>query len=180
VAERDGGELAAFRQAKDAFFRDGHDSPLTADQQRAFAGLPYFDEDPSLRLVVEPSPFAAPEEVEVELDLSTGGAAVYRRWARVHFEVEGAPAELTVFRDAEGGEIFLPFKDATAAAGETYGAGRYLDVHEATDGRLLLDFNYAYNPYCAYNERWSCPLTPAENVLAVSIRAGEKTYPSSH
>ncbi len=172
MADHDDGELAGFRQAKDAFFRDGHDSPLTADQQRAFADLPYFNENPSLRVVVEPVPFDQPEDVE--LDLSTGEAAVYRRWARVRFEVEGAPAELTVFRDADGGEIFLPFKDATAAAGETYGAGRYLDVHEASDGRLLLNFNYAYNPYCAYNERWSCPLTPAENVLTVSIGAGEK------
>ena len=76
--------------------------------------------------------------------------------------------------------MFLPFKDETAANGETYWAGRYLDLHQLPGDRLLLDFNYAYNPYCAYNDLWSCPLTPAENVLAVPIKAGEKAFSSDH
>jgi len=76
--------------------------------------------------------------------------------------------------------MFLPFKDATAASGETYGTGRYLDIRQLPDGRLLLDFNYAYKPYRAYNHQWSCPVTPAENVLQVPSRAGERAFPSAH
>ena len=135
-------ELDEFRKAKDAFFRDGQDSPLTHDQQHGLGGLAYFPENASLRVAAEPD--VLPELEDVEIELSTGDASVYQRWAKVRFE--GRPAELTVFRDADSGDLFLPFKDATAASGETYGAGRYLDLHRPTDRRLLLDFNYAYNP----------------------------------
>ncbi len=110
---------------------------------------------------------------------STGGMAVYTRWAKVRFEMDGAPAELTVYRDVGSGDLFLPFQDANAG-GETYGAGRYIEVHQFEDGRLLVDFNYAYNPYCAYNEQWSCPIPPPENRLRVAIRAGEMTYAEGH
>ena len=72
----------------------------------------------------------------------------------------------------DGGQFFLPFADATSGK-ETYGSGRYLEVHEFRDGRVLADFNYAYSPYCAYNDIWSCPITPFENRLPVPIRAGK-------
>ncbi|HLE52058.1 MAG TPA: DUF1684 domain-containing protein, partial [Anaerolineales bacterium] len=81
--------------------------------------------------------------------------------------------ELTVYRDPHG--YFLPFADALAGS-ETYGAGRYLEPEPAGKGKLLVDFNYAYNPYCAYNDQYSCPLTPWENRLKVPIRAGEKVF----
>ena len=74
-----------------------------------------------------------------------------------------------------GGSFFLPFVDATSGK-ETYGAGRYLDIELTHDGEIVVDFNYAYNPYCAYNEQWSCPLTPFENRVQVPIRAGEKNF----
>ena len=171
-------DLDEFRKSKDAFFREGRDSPLTHDQRHGFGGLIYFEENSSLRFALEPE--LSPALENVELELSTGDAAAYQRWAKVRFEVEGTPAELTVFRAADSGNMFLPFKDATVGSGETYGAGRYLDIHQLPDGRLMLDFNYAYNPYCAYNDQWSCPLTPAENVLAVTVRAGEKAFRSGH
>jgi len=82
---------------------------------------------------------------------------------------------LTLFKDLHGAELFLPFADATSGH-ETYSAGRYIDPHMLPDGRVEVDFNYAYNPYCAYNERWSCPLTPAENRIKVEVRAGEKNF----
>ena len=80
---------------------------------------------------------------------------------------------MTVYRNEYG--LFLPFVDALAGH-ETYGAGRYLEPEEAAGKRVHVDFNLAYNPYCAYNERWSCPITPAENRLKVAIRAGEKIF----
>ncbi len=78
-----------------------------------------------------------------------------------------------MYRNEHG--FFLPFADALAGD-ETYGAGRYLEPEPAGDDRLLIDFNLAYNPYCAYNPNWSCPITPAENRLKVAIRAGEKVF----
>ena len=112
------------------------------------------------------------------MQTSTGDVASYIRWARISFAVDGETAELTVFKDAQSGSLFLPFQDANAG-GETYEAGRYLD-EEQHDGRLHVDFNYAYNPYCAYNEMWSCPIPPAENRLAVAVRASERSVDVEH
>ena len=97
------------------------------------------------------------------------------RWAKIAFSVDGAPAELTVYKDASDDSLFLPFADATSGE-ETYGAGRYVEPEAQSDGNVLVDFNYAYNPYCAYNEAWACPITPSENRLRVTIRAGEKNF----
>src|SRR5262249_20654720 len=98
---------------------------------------------------------------------------------QIHFAVGDADttgrtkATLQVYQPVRGTEFFIPFMDATAPA-ETYGAGRYLDPEAMQDGKLLVDFNLAYNPYCAYNELWSCPIPPRENRLKVPIQAGEK------
>ncbi len=166
-------ELSDFRQAKDHLYGHDHHSPLTPDQQRDFRGLDYFEEEPSLRVELEVQQFDTPETVEMLTN--TGDVAAYQRWGAISFEVDGHPAGLTVFKDPEEGDAFLPFADATSGS-ETYGAGRYLDVEPLPDGRLLVDFNYAYSPNCAYNDGWSCPLTPYENRMGVSIRAGEKSF----
>jgi uncharacterized protein (DUF1684 family) len=92
---------------------------------------------------------------------------------RFKFQVEGQEAELTIYQNENG--YFLPFVDALAGK-ETYPAGRYLEPEELHGNRFLVDFNLAYNPYCAYNEMWSCPITPPENRLKVPIRAGEKLF----
>lgn len=168
--------LTEFRAEKDDFFRTDHQSPLQPQQQSQFDGLNYYDENEALSLGLEPVPFD--EQEVIEMQTSTGDVASYIRWARISFAVDGEGAELTVFKDAQSGSLFLPFQDANAG-GETYGAGRYLDV-EQHDGRLHVDFNYAYNPYCAYNEMWSCPIPPAENRLTVAIRAGERSFDDEH
>jgi uncharacterized protein (DUF1684 family) len=170
-------DLDDFRAAKDEFFRRDQQSPLTPEQQRGFGGLRYYPERPDLVLELSLERNEDPERVEMVT--STGGIAVYSRWASIRFDVDGEPAALTVYRDTGSGDLFLPFQDANAG-GETYGAGRYLDVPVLEDGRLLVDFNYAYNPYCAYNEHWSCPIPPPENHLRVPIRAGEMTYDVPH
>jgi uncharacterized protein (DUF1684 family) len=170
-------ELSDFRASKDEFFRGDHQAPLTPGQQSAFDGLNYYAENPALKFAIEPVPFD--EQEVVEMQTSTGAVASYLRWARVRFEVDGTDAELTVFRDEASGSFFLPFQDANAG-GETYGASRYLEVEQLAQGQLSVDFNYAYNPYCAYNEQWSCPIPPAENRLAVAIRAGEQSFDDEH
>ena len=166
-------ELSEFRRAKDHMMKHEHDSPLTHEQAQSFRGLSYYDEDLTLRFKLNLERYEA-EEV-IDMQTSTGDVASYLRWGKVSFEVDGEPVKLTVYKDTAGSGYFLPFADGTSGD-ETYGAGRYVDLHELAVGRLLVDFNYAYNPYCAYNERWSCPLTPFENRLPVPLRAGEKSF----
>ena len=91
---------------------------------------------------------------------------------RIHFEAEGQPVTLTVFQDKTSGKYFLPFRDSTVGE-ETYAVGRYLDPKVRPDGKLQVDFNMAYNPYCAYNTGWTCPIPPFENITKVRIPAGE-------
>lgn len=164
-------ELDEFRAQKDEFFRTHPQSPLTPEQQQAFAALRYFPEHPDLRFeaVVEP----LPEQDEIIMQTSTGDERLYTRYGRFQFTVDGQEAALTIYADQHG--FFLPFVDALAGT-ESYGAGRYLEPQQIDDQTFLIDFNLAYNPYCAYNERWSCPLTPFENRLSVPIRAGEKLF----
>jgi hypothetical protein len=164
-------ELEHFRAQKDQFFRAHPQSPLMPDQKEAFAGLSYFPENPDLRLDVVVDPF--PEQTPIEMQTSTGSTQTYSRFGRLTFTVDGQEAALTVYSD--GDSFFLPFADALAGA-ETYLAGRYLEPEETAAGTLLVDFNLAYNPYCAYNDAWSCPITPPENRLRVPIRAGERLF----
>jgi len=148
-------DLAEFRKHKDDFMKRFPESPLTTAQRASFKGLNCFDEAPSLRFVLPVRTFPAQEKIEMQT--STGAVQDYVRWGKISFPVDGVAAELTLFRDTNEGELFLPFADATSGK-ETYGAGRHLEVHTQDDGRVLVDFNYAYNPYCAYNERWRSPL----------------------
>ncbi len=166
--------LKEFRKSKDQFFGGDHDSPLEGEQRRDFKGLAYFPENRDL--VIDAPLDTAVEPGEVRMQTSTGEEQVYRRAGKLRFAVGGEQAELTLYTSPSQHDLFLPFRDATSGT-ETYGAGRYLEVAPARDGRVVVDFNYAYNPYCAYNARWSCPLPPTENWLKVPIRAGEKNFP---
>ena len=166
-------ELTEFREHKDHFMAHDEQSPLTHEQQHDFAGLSYFEEDPGLKFEIEPEEDRTQEVVEMQT--STGDVASYMRWGRIALSVDGQSSELTLYRGVDDDELFLPFADATSGP-ETYGAGLYLEVQPVDGGKVVVDFNYAYNPYCAYNERWSCPITPPENRLRVPVRAGERNY----
>ena len=163
--------LEQFHHQKDQFFKTDRQSPLTPDQKRAFKGLNYFPENPALELEVPVEEF--PQKDEIQMQTSTGDVQTYHRFGRVRFTVDGQPAELTLYKSEDG--FFLPFVDALANQ-ETYGAGRYLEPEPLGNGKFAIDFNFAYNPYCAYNENWSCPITPLENRIKVPIRAGEKNF----
>jgi len=164
-------QLDEYRASKDDFFASHPQSPLTPEQKRNFHGLDYFDENPDLQLEVELEKFL--EQKQVVIQTSTGHTQTYTRYGKFKFPVNGQEAELTLFASDNG--YFLPFVDALAGK-ETYPAGRYLEPDPLAGDRFLVDFNMAYNPYCAYNEMWSCPLTPPENRLKVPIRAGEKIF----
>ncbi len=176
--------LVEQRRQKDAFFKTNPYSPLLPEQQARFDHLTYYEPDPALEFDLTPEEFA--EKDNIRMQTSTGDTRYYQRWGKVRFQVDGQDAELTLFYAPGDSTFFVPFMDATSGK-ETYGAGRYLDLERSPDGRVHVDFNEAYNPYCAYNEPlalaaaagreprvWSCPIPPKENRLKVPIRAGEK------
>lgn len=168
--------LAAFRADKDEFFRSAPNSPIPAAERSAFGGLPYYPVDESLLfddLTLEP--YAGDEPVRFEIPTSDGKTRKAERAGVFRFPVGGVDRTLTayIFEGDDLSNVFVPFLDATSGS-ETYGAGRYLDIEREEDGRYSLDFNLAYHPSCVYDPRYSCPLTPAENRLAVPIRAGER------
>ncbi|MBI3151255.1 MAG: DUF1684 domain-containing protein [Chloroflexi bacterium] len=166
-------QLEEFRAEKDEFFGGHPQSPLTREQKKDFKGLDYFPENAALRLEVKVDEFE--NKASFEMQTSTGSVQMYEKFGKFHFTVDGQEAELTIYQSQHG--FFLPFVDSLAGK-ETYPAGRYLEPEPLPGGRFLVDFNIAYNPYCAYNEMWSCPITPAENRLKVAIRAGEKLFHS--
>ena len=157
-------EIGNFRKGKDQYFGGDQDSPLTPEQRKRFKGLRYFPENPKLRFVLSVEEFPQDAKDAIQMATSTGDSAAHIWWGQLKFEVDGKPMALTVYRDVDGDEYFLPFMDATTG-GESYSDGRYLDLPDTGDGRLVVDFNYAYNPYCGYNSDWSCPIAPAENRL---------------
>ncbi|MGB3634798.1 MAG: DUF1684 domain-containing protein [Rubrobacteraceae bacterium] len=169
-----------FRKERDRLFAKHPQSPLSDEQKTSFTDLDYYEYDPALRYALTVEYDAEPGEIEIELQ--EDGLLRLHRFGRVRFPINGEEHSLSLFWvSGYGGGVFLPFKDATSGP-ETYGGGRYLlDTIKHADlgsegGRLVLDFNYAYNPSCAYNPRWHCPLSPPENTLPVAIQAGEKSY----
>lgn len=172
-------ELAQLRNEVNQFMRLHPQSPLSAEAKSEFEGLDYYDENKSLIVIPELEGFPE-DEPHIEMETSTGEINHYRRWAKAIFEVDGEEASLVIYSDPWGESLFLPFKDATNGS-ETYGAGRYLDsdrpgITLTPDKKIQLDFNYCYNPYCAYSPAFSCPLPPSENWLSVAIKAGEKLF----
>jgi len=169
-------ELRAYRERKDEQFA-GPNSPLPPAERERFDGLGYYPPDLDYYVEVALDEHDAKERVTVAT--STEGEREYRRWGAFHVTVDGDDVTIQAYKsdpDEEG--LWVPFRDATSG-GETYGAGRYIDLgpdHRLDDGRWILDFNLAYNPTCAYSGVYECPLPPAENWLDVPIEAGEKSY----
>ncbi|HEY5695195.1 MAG TPA: DUF1684 domain-containing protein [Gaiellaceae bacterium] len=166
-----------WRETRDELFRSHPQSPLPAERRPSFEALEYWPYDPQARVLALLEGVEAPPE-----PITTGGEEpiLFRPFARASFELRGEPLALEVsWLAAYGGGAFLCFRDATSGR-ESYGGGRYLldtvkgaDLGE-DDGRLVLDFNFAYNPSCSYDPGWVCPLAPPANRLAVAVEAGER------
>jgi uncharacterized protein len=167
--------LAGYRHRRDHFFAAHPHSPLSESQRGAFAGLDYFPERADLALILSLDESGPDVGETLDLPTTDGKTKSFSRAGRVRLEVDGEPVELTVLRDSERGSLFIPFRDASAG-GETYIVGRYLEPQARPDGNLEVDFNYSYNPFCAYGTGWSCPIPPEENRLSVTIAAGEKEF----
>jgi len=172
----------SWRAARDELFRTHPQSPLPPERRESFAGVTFYPYDPAARVEGVVSPAAAER---LELAGSAGSRTPFIRVGRTTFELGGDELSLDLYwLDAYGGGLFLPFRDGSNGR-VTYGGGRYLldtvkgaDLGGAGD-RLLLDFNFAYNPSCSYDPRWACPLPPPANRLAVAIKAGEQHLPQS-
>ena len=161
--------LKDLRQQKDNFFKSSPQAPLSPDQQEQFTGLNYYPYNEALDLTVEVTQFE--EKTDIQVQTSSGEARWYRRYGEFTFDVDGETARLTIYQAPHG--FFLPFVD-TAAGKETYPAGRYIEPEQIEGDTFHIDLNQVYNPYCAYSDGWSCPITPAENRLTVHVQAGEK------
>lgn len=165
------------RIAKDEFMKQDEASPLFK-QGAAITALTYFPPDLRYRVFATLDPVTN-KQVRL-LPTSTGEESRYLEYAWATFEIDGVENKLLLLEIMDmgpnRGKLFLAFADETSA-NETYGGGRYLDLKKIPGATSIeLDFNKAYNPYCAYDDGYSCPLPPRENVLKVAIQAGEKTY----
>jgi uncharacterized protein (DUF1684 family) len=169
-----------WRAARNDMFRQHTQSPLAPEQRASFRGLDYYPYHTSWRVMAELNPDEAGQRFQYQL--GDDGALSMRRIAWVTFTVGTDSGRIALYWiEGYGGGLFLPFKDATSDD-STYGGGRYLfDTIKGADlglaaTKCILDFNYAYNPSCAYQSRWVCPLAPAENWLSFPVTAGEKRF----
>lgn len=163
-----------------SFYNNPETTPLDLAEQKNFKGISFFDIDEKfiveakLELLKKQKPFLMPSTGKIQQE--------YKKYGILHFEIDGQKLQLVVYqnialskRKGYDKHLFLPFYDLTSGD-TTYGGGRYLDVQIPEGDTLIIDFNQAYNPYCAYSARYSCPITPEENFLDIEIKAGV-TYP---
>jgi uncharacterized protein (DUF1684 family) len=169
-------KLKAFREKRDRFFKEGSQSPLKESARKKFKGLSYYPIDLKYAMVgvIERYP-TEPKPLYVTLPTNKETGRKYVKYGRFKFKWEGKTYTLQIYRPLGGGELFLPFKDKTSDT-ETYPKGRYLLIEPMPEGKVLIDFNRAYNPFCQFNEKYTCPFAPEENWFDIVIRAGEKRF----
>lgn len=170
-------EIKTERDDKDRFMRTSPESPFASNPEN-FKGLQYYS--PDIRYKITSDLIPVKNKKTVVLSTNDGKEQRYIEYAYAEFDLDGYHHKLLILEIIDEGQsrgnLFLAFGDETSAV-ETYGAGRYLDISKVSGSNsITLDFNKAYNPYCAYNDTYSCPIPPAENLLKVPINAGEKIY----
>lgn len=175
-------KIESARQAQQELNKEyaSEGSPLVAKDKANFTGLPFFDIDTTW--VVDAILEITPNEPPFKMPTTTSRMANYRKYGVLSFERDGQAYELFVYQNidlmkTEGYEdyLFLPFKDYTNGE-STYGGGRYINLRIPEGNRITLDFNTCYNPYCAYNQKYSCPIVPSENMLEIAVNAGVKKH----
>lgn len=169
-------QIVKLRKEKNKKFAHAAESPLLKEDVDHFVGLQYFPIDSAFRIHAKFS--WAQRKKTIEMPTTTDRTPLYYELGTAEFSVNDTLCQLVVYQEVEDStELFIPFNDYTNGAG-SYGGGRYLDLEleNIKEGTLLLDFNKAYNPYCAYNYKFSCPIPPDTNMLNIAILAGEKSY----
>ena len=169
-------KLKVFREKRDRFFKEDSGSPLKESDRKKFKSLIYYPIDLSYAMIgsIEKYP-VEPKPIYVTLPTNKEMGKKYVKYGRFKFKWQGKEYTLQIYRPLGGGELFLPFKDKTSEM-ETYPKGRYLYIERMPDGKVLIDFNRAYNPFCQFNEKYTCPFAPEENWMPIEIRAGEKRF----
>jgi len=172
-----------YQQKLNSVFKDASKSPLKSKDLKSFEGLDFFPVDSYY--IIRASIELTPNTPFIGMPTSTNEKSYYRKFGMLTFTLKEKEMQLTLYQSLEESEnpifkdyLFLPFTDETSG-GDSYGGGRYMDVFKSninTDGTLELNFNNTYNPYCAYNEDYSCPLTPRDNHLNIAILAGVKDF----
>lgn len=171
-------EVLKYQQELDDFYTDSVTSPLTPEERAAFHGHDFFPYNPEM--AVEANIEVLENEPWFNMATSSGVSREYRRYAKATFEVRGQTLELYLYQSKRlmameeyQDHLFLPFMDKTTGI-STYGTGRFMDITKPEGSTMILDFNYAYNPYCAYTDGYSCPITPKENYIDIEVNAGIK------
>lgn len=165
-------EIEKERDERDIFMRNSPDSPFKGKEEK-YQRLKFYPID--ARWKVKARFYEIPTKNIRRLPTSDNKIKEYFEYGSAEFSIADKPQQLLLLKNANDQSLFLAFGDETGAI-ETYGAGRYLEVTHDGSNTITLDFNRAYNPYCAYAHEYSCPLPPRENLLSVPIEAGEKTY----
>jgi uncharacterized protein len=172
-------KIAKEREEKNQSFRE-ESSPLPQEKIADFQGLNYYSID--YQYFVKCKFVRSKKKKTINIPTSTQRIAVYKKYGELVFELNGQTCRLTVYQNEEisrrpgyADYLFVPFRDLTSNK-STYGGGRYLDFRIPKTDEVWLDFNSAYNPYCAYSYKYSCPIPPKENTLNVAIEAGEKNF----
>ena len=176
-------EIEEYQHKQNLKFHDANQSPLTKEDLKTFKKLDFYPINKKYKVVAK---LEKTIDAHVfEMPTTTDRKPLYIKYGTVTFTIDGIEQKLPIYKNKDVyippqyiNFLFLPFTDKTSGNG-SYGGGRYLDLlttDEKTDGTIVIDFNKAYNPFCAYNESFSCPITPKENALSVEILAGVKNY----
>jgi len=164
-----------WRKEKDKYFMYDFDSPIPHETRHEFKGLSYYPYDSKFRVRATMKMVKSDEIILMITSKDTNQP--YRKSGYLEFTLDRKQHKLAAYKRAWVHEndthLFIPFRDATSGK-ETYGAGRYIDMEESKE--YVIDFNMAYNPFCVYNENYSCPIPPRENWLSVGVKAGEKNF----
>lgn len=172
-------DIKKMRESKDRFFMKDWQSPIPLEDRSQFSGLEYYPPNPDYLFILKLYEHSDKKMLQIE---DTGGnIRNLLRWGEFRFKAGDDECVLQAYKsDPKEERLFIPFRDITSGK-ETYGAGRYIDLDyerdKTPDGKWILDFNKAYNPWCAYSQNYVCPFVPPENWLKVPIPAGEKNYP---
>lgn len=173
-------EINKYQDELNEMFADSLKSPLPEEDLEHFTGLEFFPADPEYK--VEAILKLTPDTKPFKMPMSKERVVWYKKFGEASFELKGKKLKLAIYQNQALSEneeykdyLFLPFKDLTNGE-ETYGGGRYIDMRIPEEDTIIIDFNKSYNPYCAYNYKYSCPIPPDENHLKVEIRAGVMDY----
>lgn len=179
-AQKDVAAAEKFQSELNKSYADSLKSPLMKDDLKQFKGLDFYPIDE--KYIVEAIFIRTKKEKSFKMKTTTSRTPIYKKYGELHFSIDGKELKLNVYQNADlkkkpgyDDYLFLPFSDLTCGK-DSYIGGRYIDMRIPKSEKVIIDFNQAYNPYCAYNYEYSCPIVPLENDLDIEINAGVKKF----